>query len=238
MAAASRDWYLAALGIVQYRPRTVAAAGSGDTADVPVAAEPSLAEPRVPMAVGELLASPPRMAPAAPTQPPAQESATLSFRLACWRPSADTLVLDSMASRQHPDADRLQLLTNILRAIRRLPASLPAAEFIDWPLGSAPGGRAEAATLLEMFLHGRCQQQPFRWVLAMGEVPALLLGQRQPEAADWRQRLGQRMDLAIGATAIFTPGLGDMVADPATKAIAWAALRFLADQPAAPAAYP
>ncbi len=234
MAAASRDWYLAALGIVQYRPRAVATAGSGDLGDAAVRA-PVPAEPRVPMAVSEALAAPPRpprVVPTAPPQPTAQAAETLSFRLACWRPAVDVLVLDALAPRQRPDADRLQLLTNILRAIRRLPDTLPAAEFIDWPPGSAPGTLADAATLLAMFLQGRCQQQPFRWVLAMGEVPAILLaGQEQLEPSAWRQRWGQRVDLDAGATAIFTPGLGDMVADPAIKAVTWAALRFLADTP-------
>lgn len=237
MTAASRDWYLAALGIVQYRPRALMVAASG-VDDTGVTA-PATAEPRAPTAASDLMAVPPRLpraGPTAPAQPATAAPATLSFRLACWRPVADLLVLDSMAPRQPVDPDRLQLLTNILRAIRRWPDTLPAAEFIDWPLGSTPGGRVDAATLLAMFLQGRCQQQPFRWVLAMGEVAALLLtDQQQPAPADWRQHRGQRMALAIGATAIFTPGLGDMVADPTTKAITWAALRFLADEPSSPA---
>ena len=146
------------------------------------------------------------------------------LRLACWQPAPDLLVFDAQPPGGCPNRDQLTLLGNILAAIGRRPATLPAAEFIDWP--PLPGGDCSlsgAREALALFLRGRQSQSSFAWLLVLGE-PA------------WRffadaACAGQRLAVAEGAVqAILVPGLAEMLADPQSKAATWQAIRFLAPE--------
>ena len=150
------------------------------------------------------------------------EQENISFTLACWQVSDDVLVLNGFAHGERADRTQLELLANILRAIGQLPSSLPAAELIEWPpsLKSSPGTEstlAGAKTQLSMFLLGRQQVRPYRWLLAMGEEPARLLtqddGASPPEAGS--------------AETLFIPSLQTMLAEPLCKREVWQALRHL-----------
>lgn len=233
MDQARRDRYLAALGIVRYRPRPAPGVlvAPGGEAVVPV--------PHLPVAPEESAALRDRPEPAAPAgaAPPVApvpplpvaaggdaEELLPPLRLACWRPAGDLLVLDAQPSGGRPSREQLDLLGNILAAIGRRPAALPAAENIDWPL--LPGGdrsRSGAREALQLFLAGRLAQARFDWLLAMGE-PAWRLLADDAEA-------GQVLAVAEGAVrVILVPGLAEMLANPQSKAATWQAIRFLAPE--------
>lgn len=212
MHGGPRERYLAALGIVRYRLR-----GTGDRAP---------GESQVPCA------PPPEAAPGAArerSEPPAGPSGTAAaeelapVRLACWRPTADLLVLDALPPGQRPERERLTLLANILRAIDRLPGPLPAAEFIDWPpLAGGDRSLSGAREALALFLAGRMAREPFAWVLVMGEPARRWVSGGQHSEGE------ARISLADGrAQAILIPGLGDMLAAPQLKAQTWRAIRGL-----------
>lgn len=219
MDGGQRQRYLAALGIVRYRRR---GAGAGTSEEPRVAGEPPGA------AAPGTAATTPAGRAAAPAAAPGTVAAEelAPVRLACWRPAADLLVLDALPPGQRPERERLTLLANILRAIGRLPGSLPAAEFIDWP--SLPGGDRSlsgAREALALFLAGRMAREPFAWVLVMGAPAQRWLGGGEQGEA------GARIALADGrAQGIPVPGLGDMLAAPQLKAQTWQAIRGLAPE--------
>ncbi len=167
-----------------------------------------------------------RAASEVPSQPAAAgaETATaLTFRLACWQPVPDLLVFDALPAGGWPDRERIALLTNILRAIGRLPGPLAAAEVIDWPpFAGADASLAGARESLALFIAGRMTMAPFRWLLAMGETSWRCLG------AESHQSVGDELALTGPARAILLPGLGDLLAAPARKAETWRAIRKLA----------
>ncbi len=235
-----RDWYLAQLGVTPYRRRTPESCAGALGEE-----RPPLESPRVENAATGLTAHSssttakeadvPRSAIAVPEQSAgagaAEDSAVVAAekpaaaeyraRIMCWQTVADVLVLHAGAPGRTPKPSETTLLANILRAIKRLPGDLPAPEFIDWPpVAGTAGDIAGARINLAMFLAGRARVRPFQWVLAMGDGLRELLAPTQ----DLSQN---RALLECGATAIFTPGLAVMVADPASKATTWAAIRFL-----------
>lgn len=234
MDQARRDRYLAALGVTRYRPRPPARAVAAPVGEL---AGSAIEVPAVPEGPAALLAQLQPSEPPYPAPPPVTPVPTASgapvgdaeqllppLRLACWRPAPDLLVLDAQPPGGRPNRDQLTLLGNILAAIGRRPATLPAPESIDWPL--LPGGDcslAGAREALALFLMGRQSQSSFAWLLVLGE-PA------------WRffadaARAGQRLAVAEGAVqAILVPGLAEMLANPHSKAATWQAIRFLAPE--------
>ncbi len=147
---------------------------------------------------------------------------TVTFRLACWRPSTDLLVIDVWPEGEDSDNRRSQLLGNMLKAVKRKPITLMQPEFFDWPFSNdlSLSGAQES---LAMFVQGRYDQQPFEWLLAMGEdIRAYLkLVLKNPEQGD------ARMPLDCGAEVIFTHSLSEMIATPSCKKDVWATIRFL-----------
>ena len=147
-----------------------------------------------------------------------EEQENISFTLACWQVSDEVLVINSFAHGERADRTQLELLANILRAIGQLSSTLPAAELIEWPLNpGAESTLAGAKTQLSMFLLGRQQVRPYRWLLAMGDESARLLakddGVSPPEAGS--------------AETLFIPSLQTMLAEPLCKREVWQALRHL-----------
>jgi len=249
MTEERRAEYLEALGIVAYRARDASpriavpspkatgvmpSATTAETGTVPTAAaNPVLAleglRPQIDARSVSTPSADSARVVAAVTAPVVAMDLFLQLRVACWQPVAELLVLDSVARGHSPGADRIQLLMNILRALRRLPDRLDSAELIDWPVPTAGADGIGAKVLLEMFLQGRSEKRRFQWLLAMGEAPVRLLAEPMPGTGDdWRLHWGGHRPLASGATALFLPGLGDMLEDPACKVAAWTTLRFLA----------
>lgn len=162
-------------------------------------------------------------APSQPAAAGAETAAALTFRLACWQPVPDLVVVDALPAGGWPDRERMALLTNILRAIGRLPGPLAAAEVIDWPpFAGADASLAGARESLALFIAGRMAMAPFRWLLAMGEISWHCLG------AESHRAVGDELALAGAARAILLPGLADLLAAPARKAETWRAIRKLA----------
>ncbi len=249
MTGERRAWYLEALGIVAYRARgespriavpslkatdVMPPVTIAETSAVPTAAaNPVLALEGLRQQIGAhpapAASADSARVVAAVNSPVVATELLLQLRVACWQPVPELLVLDSVARGHQPGADRIQLLMNILRALRRLPDSLDTVELIDWPVSTAGADCIGARVLLEMFLQGRSEKKPFQWLLALGEAPVRLLAEPMPRTGDdWRLHWGRHRQLAVGATAVFLPGLGDMLEYPACKAAAWTALRFLA----------
>lgn len=252
MDAARRDAYLTALGVVRYRPRPAsgdAAAASAELAEQQFATALAPTAPGMPAAESADSASAARVehsesplaglreqvrAPGAvaragsevPSQPAAAcaETATaLAFRLACWQPVPDLLVFDAMPAGGWPDRERLALLSNMLRAIGRLPGPLAAAEVIDWPpFAGADASLAGARESVALFVAGRMATAPFRWLLAMGEMSWRCLG------AESHLAVGDELALAGAARVILLPGLADLLAAAERKAETWRAIRKLA----------
>ncbi|MBK9428061.1 MAG: hypothetical protein IPN63_11950 [Gammaproteobacteria bacterium] len=167
-----------------------------------------------------------RAVPEIPPEPaivPVGAPAALAFRIACWQPAPDLLVFDALPAGGWPDRERMALLSNMLRAIGRLPGPLAAAEVIDWPpFAGADASLAGARESLALFVAGRMATAPFRWLLALGEISWHCLG------ADSGHTVGTELALAGDARAILLPGLADMLAVPARKAETWRAIRQLA----------
>ncbi|MEH6638227.1 MAG: hypothetical protein V7717_03010 [Porticoccaceae bacterium] len=155
----------------------------------------------------------------------------LSFRLACWQVSDQLLVLDSLQPGERPDARRVTLLGNILKAIGQQPDMLPATEFLDWPLSSGADASLDGARIsIHTFLQGRMTLSPFRWVLAMGDAAILslapedLLDNKNPNKSSLQ---GQSFPLFDKVSVLCVPGLEQMLVEPASKALAWATLQSL-----------
>ena len=232
-----RDYYLSNLGIVQYVPSEFCVVEQAIPATQPAieekpavdkqppAAQPSLAE-KVPATVQIDVAGPEDTAkPAAPVETAAPEP-ELRFRISYWQ-LADILVFSALDYGQNPPQDQHQLLGNILQAVGRLSAPLSEPELMDWPLvPSAPAGADEARSMFSSFLKARIEQSGARWVLVMGSRARefLLAGAGPAE--------GGRVPLTEQCEAVLTPGLDEMLADPACKRTTWQSIRFLSDSAA------
>ncbi len=239
-----RDWYLAQLGVVPYRQRTrqnradalgeerqpvisspvdnaATLAANSSSAMGPSAMDAGSGAPLPALTAAKKSVAAQGAGDSENVIAKASAAPVYRSRIMCWQTAADVLVLNAGTHGQTLEASQAVLLANILRAIKRLPDDLPAPEFIDWPpVTGTPGDIAGARINLTMFLAGRAKVRPFQWVLAMGDGLRELLTPTQ----DLSQN---RALLECGATAIFTPGLAVMVADPSSKATTWAAIRFL-----------
>lgn len=220
MNQALQDWYLATLGIVKYLPRD--------------SRQPAPLEEPVP----EPLPSPPlrRDALAPPSQPaetpqtePVQAVETTgneltvqaSFSYAIWHPVDDLLVINDLAGEQTVSHQQLQLLANMLKAIKRWrePAGLPKTEYLKWPLQPGDTSASGASTLLSMFLSSRIKKHGVCWVLLMGQGTLKYL-----ESVD---REAPFIEMPGGAKSLTMPSLAEMLQNPALKKQAWLAIKPL-----------
>lgn len=247
MQPESRDWYLSAMGVVQYRLRGSSGAGaSGGNHESGIPKEETrLSRGQQPVVTGghksddgaaailkSLVAEKfEALSGSVKTAVPAEETpvekdrgkpeASVAFRLAYWRPSEDLLVIDSWPRGLGQESQRMQLLANVLKSIRRKPHLLPPPEFIDWPVGGDASLPA-ASAYLTMFIKGRYQQAPFKWLLAMGEDSATCLG-----CASGTLETSPAPKLIEGVEVICTYSLTEMIERPACKRDVWQAIRFL-----------
>lgn len=229
-----RDWYLSTLGIVQYCPREV------DAVELPfhveLTAEPSVVETPPVNAVDQIveLLQPrqeqPAVEPVKAEQPlKANEHQAVEqlapFRLACWQPCDDLLVLNAFAPNSAPSTDESALLVNLLRAIGRCGEDSPFPEFIDWPLSHGElSDLAAAKTQLSVFVDVRIRKRGVLWVLLMGELPAALL---LPSQRLYPEAIGIVEELAGGGRAIVVPSLQEMLKVHSSKRDTWLAIQHL-----------
>jgi hypothetical protein len=243
-----RDWYLSTLGIVQYRTRAkspVQNLSGTELVEVERKANPARKDnlvrkdnsASVPSSLRDLLEpskdkqerGEPGPAPVVQIPvPKVEEEDTVSFRLACWRPSEDLLVIDSWPMGQDSDNRLSQLLVNILKSIQRRPDTSVQPEFIDWPLGDERSLSA-ARDHLAMFVQGRYEQKPFKWLLAMGEDVRRCLSSDESKSKSELEPGPEfpNLPLDCGAEAIFTHSLSEILARPECKKDVWANIRFL-----------
>ena len=233
MKAELRNWYLSTLGVTQYLPRSSVSVADSQ-ADVAATVERQRQSLKSAI---DLDSAQPKVEekPEAQVSLPVdeQEAAAISFRLACWQPVDDLLVIDSLPPGEQPGSDRLKLLANILRAIDRLPGNgLPQAELIDWPVtagGSA--GETGARAMLSVFLEARIKKFGVCWVLLMGEPAATYIGNSIGNSSlesDSAVEIGQQRELSGSAKAILCHSLSRLLQEPVRKAETWQAIGFLA----------
>lgn len=152
-------------------------------------------------------------------------SEQVNFRLCYWQPAADLLVFSALDYAQNPPQDQHQLLTNILKAIGKLPTMLPEPEFIDWPVTvNAASDKAGAQLMCSAFLQGRLKQSGANKVLLFGERARRYLLPQTAELAS------SQVTLADGTLVISTPSLAMMLTQAANKRLTWQAIRCLTFQ--------
>jgi len=219
-----RDWYLSTLGVVQYRPR--------DTEPVVLDLHSQIVTEvvnTVPSEVVVALPEKPELPGAEDELTDFQEEQIGSFRLACWQPSDDLLVINGLAPGSVPLQEESGLLANIIRAIGRLGDVLSSPQLIDWPpLAVDQTGKPGAEAMLSVFVEARVKKQGVLWVLLMGELPAALL---LPSRSAYPSSVGHMEELPGGARAIVTPSLQEMLAAPELKGETWRAIRVMTPQP-------
>ncbi len=157
----------------------------------------------------------------------------LKCRIACWHPCDDMLVFNQLIPGEQPSYEQNVLLSNILKAIGRLPNDLPAPELLDWPLDHAVGengnqSESGAKDMLSVFLDARIRKYGVLWVLLMGGQPSELFSAENKPYVDL---LGRIEEIAGGARIIMVRGLQEMIEEPDLKAETWQTIRHLAEQP-------
>ncbi len=219
-----RDWYLSTLGVVQYRPRDTEPVAL----DLHLEAVTEVAN-TVPPEVIVALPENPELPGAENELTDLQEEQIGSFRLACWQPSDDLLVINGLAPGSVPLQEESGLLANIIRAIGRLGDVLTSPQLIDWPPSTADQtDRSGAEEMLSVFVEARVKKQGVLWVLLMGELPSALL---LPSRSVCSLSVGQMEELPGGARAIVTPSLQELLNTPELKSETWRAIRVMSHQP-------
>ena len=160
---------------------------------------------------------------------PDGDAEAVAFSLACWRADPDMLVLCDWNPEGASQVERIQLLSNILRAIDRLPGPLAEPEILRWPVGQERGWGA-AREHVEMFLAGRRHSETFDWVLALGSDACNVLGTSNAVSVE----AASPEKLSCGAQAILTHGLDAMLGAPGLKKDVWTHIRFLCSPQAQP----
>lgn len=242
--------YLAALGIDMYMPRRqLPGARPSPVRATPMSAPAGSPQPRMPSRLATQVTTPgpetagihqlvdalveektafPQAKMPGQQQPGHQQpevapdsAVTIRFVLNCWRVSPDLLVIDShQPGRALPTGT---LLGNILRAIG-LPASLPSADTLRWPVIRQSEARlADAREMVAGFLAGHMQARPATVVWLMGEAAVRACTDFD---APMDECLGKDLQLpGLAVPALAMPSLLDMLVDPRLKAVTWHAIQ-------------
>ena len=233
--------YLQTLGIVQYVPRDtvykdIEAPGDIETKPENAATqpEPTTGKPaNKPLDVAALVnldldAKPsaqvskttpvkapkqaPKQAPKSAPQEDSQAATNIEVKLSLWQATGDLLVC-TLVEGDLADRAEMELLTNILNAIGCGIKQLPQMELVEWPpYPNAPGDEAEVREFLAMLMEARLAKNPVKSVLLLGDGAANWLP--NPDAEQQISRLQ-------------IPSLGEMIAQPQLKAVAWQRLQGL-----------
>lgn len=225
--------YLQTLGIVQYVPRDTVykdIEAPGDTETKPENAatqpEPPTVKPvNKPVDVAALVnldldAKPAtevsgkasKAVPISSTIEDSQPATNIQVKLSLWQATGDLLVC-TLVEGDLADRAEMELLTNILNAIGCGIKQLPQMELVEWPpYPNAPGDEAEVREFLAMLIEARLAKNPVKSVLLLGDGAANWLP--NPDAEQQISRLQ-------------IPSLGEMIAQPQLKAVAWQRLQSL-----------
>jgi hypothetical protein len=224
-----RNQYLNTLGIVQYRPRDIAAEDAAETIQAQpqtnenisaLVAEPSAAQAAEIASVIEAVTEEPVKpvnAKARSTNVEPEFEQNLALKFVFWQPSDQLLVVTS-ADDQLPDQSQISLLKNILRTLDQGIASLPQFDIVDWPpYPSMSGGESDAREFLSTLINTKLASNPIKTLMFLGEF-----------TRDWFLSDEQKDKLVDGAvalsdsvTAITIPTLETMLSKPETKREAW-----------------
>ena len=223
-----RNQYLKTLGIVQYRPRDIAAEDAALIQAQPqtnentgaMVTEPSAAQAAEIASVIEAVTEEPVKpvnVKAGSINVEAEVACELTLKFVLWQPSDELLVI-STVDDQLPDQSQLSLLKNILRTIDQGIAALPQFDIVNWPPHpSMSGGEPDAREFLSTLINSKLASKPIQTLLFLGDF-----------TRDWFLSDEQKDKLVDGAvalsdtvTAINIPMLEAMLSKPETKREAW-----------------
>jgi hypothetical protein len=156
--------------------------------------------------------------PTTATTPDTAASEALHFQLLLLQVDAELAVVLQIPALAKPQLQNRQaaLLTNLLRWLGK-PAPLQnAPRVFHWPLPglSLTNSRTEAGNRLLQFLEQACIEQPFRYLLFLGEQAAdcLQVHRGKQQSPDWPWLLAS------------THSLDEMLALPPLKRVVWQSL--------------
>lgn len=150
------------------------------------------------------------------------------FSLSLWNIGDDIFVIDS---RRQGDALPTQgLLTNILRAMGRLPLNMLNAEILNWPMVETHDASWPAARqMVHGFIEARIFDKPTPLFLLFGQdACSAVLG----EMLDFDENLYQKVSIDVfSADAVILPSLADLLYLPLAKAKVWQSLKDYKSSP-------
>ena len=240
--------YLQALGIVQYVPRDtvyedVEASGDIETRPENAATQP---EPATSGAAAksvdvaalvnlDLDAKPsaqvskatpkkaPKQAPKISPKEDSQLASNIEVKLSLWQVT-ESLLVCTLVEGELANQTEMELLTNILNAIGCGIKQLPQMDLLEWPpYPNAVGDEAEVREFLTMSLEARVAKSPIKSVLLLGDGAANWLAS---EYAGQQSDSGE-LTLSANTSGLLIPSLGEMIAQPQLKAVAWQRLQRL-----------
>lgn len=243
MTTEQRNWYLSSLGIVQYVPRDVREVSVAMPLHIVANQSPALAGGQISKLLDSVGGQSEEVRVVISSHKtkditdgdgelvPNQPDLIQDFRLACWHPTDDILVVNEIPVESQPDREQLWLLSNLLKAVGRLStAGLPPPELIDWPIGKNMGAdshtRSGAISLLSTFLEVRVKKHDVLWVLLMGELPEMLFSPL-PSVLPDLVSTPVVQEIAGRAKVVITRSLQDMLSLPEAKIETWNAIKHL-----------
>jgi DNA polymerase III psi subunit len=225
--AKRRDHYLHTLGIVQYVPKGLDQDSEIDSfieaspQNVDQPEEIKLSQQSSVDAVlqtdiekSSIKKSDDQVKPQVKKDPPADE---LTLQLVFWQPT-DELLIATIADKQLPDSQQVQLLGKIIATIDNQVSGLPQYDVIKWPPHSSmQGGEQEAREFLSTLINSRLAAKPTKLLLVLGE-----------SAQDWLLSMEQKksvkdgmLAIAPSVTALIAPALDEMLNQPQSKRLTW-----------------
>ena len=232
--------YLQALGIVQYVPRDtvyedVDAPGDIETKPKNRATQPEQATSRAaakPVDVAALVnlkldAEPVAKGVKPPPQKALEEDSqpatNIEVKLSLWQVT-ESLLVCTLVEGELANRAEMELLTNILNAIGCGIKQLPQMDLLEWPpYPNAAGDEAEVREFITMSMEARVVKNPIKSVLLLGDGAANWLTSEDAG----KQSDSGKLTLSANTNGLLIPSLGEMIAQPQLKAVAWQRLQSL-----------
>lgn len=236
--------YLQTLGIVQYVPRDTVYKDIEAPGDIETKPENAVTQPEQPPSrpatkpvdvaalvnldldakpATEVSRSASKKVPKSSPKEDSQPATNIEVKLSLWQATEDLLVCTAVKG-DLADRAEMELLTNILNAIGCGIRQLPQIDLMEWPpYPGAAGDKADVMEFLSMSLETRLAKNPVKSILLLGDTAANWLA-----SADAGQQSDTvKLALSSETSALLIPSLGEMIAQPQLKAVAWQRLKSL-----------
>lgn len=214
-----RDYYLQALGVVQYVSKDlvddIRVDSQESTKSAPVASQQAAAESLLKV---DLEVKPnKRTAKVLSANIIAEETAALALKFAFWQPT-DELLIATAATQELPNSQQVNLLKNIVKAIDSQSSGLPQFDVVNWPPhASMQGGETEAREFLSTLISSKLAAKPTKILLLLGDSAKhwLLSSSQKTEIIDGLVPLSDKV------MGLMVPSLATMLSEPKTKPVTW-----------------